>query len=208
MQAEQAVRIVPANEASAHDLDAIFGARGEGAYCRCQRYKLQPKESFDAVPVEVRAERQRMQARCGDLSSPTTSGLVAFIDGEQVGWCAVEPRSHYPGLLRVYRIPWMGRAEDKSDATVWAVTCLFTRAGYRRRGVSRALAQGAVAHARARGARALEAYPMVTQPGQDVPWGELQVGTEGVFAEAGLAVVNHPTPRRLVMRIEFGSAGA
>ena len=31
------------------------------------------------------------------------------------------------------------RDEDKADASVWAVTCLFTRAGFRKRGVSRAL---------------------------------------------------------------------
>lgn len=207
MEPQPEIRIVPANETTAGELDAIFGARGEGAFCRCQRYKLQPRESFGGVPAEIRAERQRMQARCGEPSSPTTSGIVAFMGEEPVGWCAVEPRSHYPGLLRVYRVPWTGRTEDKSDASVWAITCLFTRAGYRRHGISRALAIGAVAHARARGARALEAYPMLTQPGRDVAWGELHVGTKRVFAAAGLTVVSHPTPRRLVMRIEFGPDG-
>jgi len=37
-------------------------------------------------------------------------------------------------------VPWKGRSEDKADETVWAVTCLFTRPGFRRRGVSAALA--------------------------------------------------------------------
>ncbi len=125
---------------------------------------------------------------------------MAYLDGEPVGWCAVEPRPAYEGLLRVYRVPWEGRAEDKADESVWAVTCLFTRAGFRRRGVSRALALAAVGFARARGARALEAYPIVTT---DVILEELHVGTVGVFADAGLTVVGRPTPRRAVMRVDF-----
>ena len=38
--------VVRANEASCEDLQAIFGARGAGAWCQCQRYKLRPGEAF------------------------------------------------------------------------------------------------------------------------------------------------------------------
>jgi GNAT superfamily N-acetyltransferase len=103
----------------------------------------------------------------------------------------------------VYRVPWENRDEDKSDSGVWAVTCVLIRAGFRRRGISRALARAAVDFAQSRGAYALESYPMVTTPGRDVTWGELHVGSHSIFAAAGLKVVSRPTPRRLVMRIEF-----
>jgi GNAT superfamily N-acetyltransferase len=96
----------------------------------------------------------------------------------------------------------VGRDEDRTDDGVWAVTCLFTRAGFRRRGVSAALAAAAVDFARARGGRALEAYPITTT---DVVTEELHVGTVGVFAAAGLTQVSQPTPRRVVMRIDFPS---
>ena len=114
--------VVPANEASCEDLQSIFGQRGAGAYCQCQRYKLQPKEAFSKFPVEERARRLRQQTQCGQPGSHTTSGLVAYLDGEPVGWCAVEPRTAYIGLLRVYRVPWEGRTEDKTDDGVWALT--------------------------------------------------------------------------------------
>jgi GNAT superfamily N-acetyltransferase len=97
----------------------------------------------------------------------------------------------------------VGRAEDKTDDSVWAVTCFVTRAGFRRRGVSRALARAAVDFARERNARAVEGYPMITQPGQEVVWGELHVGSRSVFVGAGFAEVSRPTRRRVVMRIEF-----
>jgi GNAT superfamily N-acetyltransferase len=94
----------------------------------------------------------------------------------------------------------VGRAEDKADPGVWAVTCVFVRAGFRRQGVSYGLARAAVGFARERGARALEAYPMLTEPGEEITWGELHMGTRSIFAAAGFSEVAHPTPRRVVMR--------
>jgi len=200
IKTEPAISVVPANEVSWEDLLTIFGRRGEAARCQCQRYKLQPRESFASFPAEERAHRLRQQADCSHPESGTTSGLVAYLDGEAVGWCAVEPRPAYPGLLRSYRVPWEGRAEDKNDDSVWAVTCFLTRVGFRKRGVSRALAAAAVDFAREHGARAIEGYPITTK---EVILEELHVGTEGVFAHAGFVEVSRPTLRRVVMRIDF-----
>ena len=195
-----AIAVVPANEPSWEDLQTIFGTRGAASTCRCQRYKLRRREAFRSFPAEERAQRLREQTDCGHPESDTTSGLVAYLDGEPVGWCAVEPRAAYEGLVRNNRVPWEGRAEDKADDSVWAVTCLLTRVGFRKRGVSRALARAAVDFARERGARAVEGYPMITK---NVILEELHVGTESVFADAGFTVVSRPTPRRVVMRIDF-----
>jgi GNAT superfamily N-acetyltransferase len=197
---EPAISVVPANEASWEDLQAIFGARGPASRCQCQRYKLRPHEAFGNFPAEERAFRLREQTDCGHPESDTTSGLVAYLGDEPVGWCAVEPRTAYEGLVRAYRVPWEGRAEDRDDESVWAVTCLFTRAGFRRRGISRALARAAVDFARARGARAIEGYPITTK---NVIAEELHVGTEATFADAGFTVVSRPTLRRVVMRLDF-----
>jgi GNAT superfamily N-acetyltransferase len=194
------IYVVPANQASWDDLEAIFGTRGQGARCQCQRYKLRPRESFRSFPVDERALRLRQQTDCGHPESESTSGLVAYLDGEPVGWCAVQPRTEYEGLVRNARVPWEGRSEDKADDSVWAVTCLFTRAGFRKQGVSRALARAAVDFARERGARAVEGYPMTTK---NALAEELHVGTEGVFAGAGFSEVSRPTVRRVVMRIDF-----
>ena len=196
----RAISVVPASEASWEDLQTVFGTRGAASWCQCQRYKLRPREAFAKFPVEERAHRLRQQTDCGHPGSDSTSGLVAYLNGEPVGWCAVEPRIAYEGLVRNARVPWEGREEDKTDGSIWAVTCLFTRAGFRKRGVSRALARAAVDFARERGARAIEAYPMTTK---DVIAEELHVGTEGVLAEAGFAEVSRPTLRRVVMRIDF-----
>jgi GNAT superfamily N-acetyltransferase len=172
------ISIVPANESSWEDLQAIFGMRGYTASCQCQTFKI-GHHHWHAVSREDRAFQLRIQTDCGHPDSDTTSGLVAYLDGEPVGWCAVEPRSAYP-RLPPRRTVFPERGEDKDDDTVWAVTCFATRAGYRRRGITYALAKAAVEFARQRGARALEAYPIITHPGEDITWGEVHVGSHRV----------------------------
>jgi GNAT superfamily N-acetyltransferase len=197
----ESIRVVPANEASWEELQAVFGTRGEASRCQCQFFKIRDM-NWRSVPVAERAQRLREQTGCGHPEARTTSGLLAYLGGEPAGWCAVEPRTAYPRLLRT-RVPWTGREEDRSDDGIWAVTCFVTRVGFRRRGVSRALARAAVGFAREGGARAVEGYPMITRPGEEFTWGELYVGSRGIFADAGFAEVSRPTKRRVVMRIDF-----
>jgi GNAT superfamily N-acetyltransferase len=197
---DEQLGIVPANEASWEDLQAIFGVRGAPSRCLCQMHRLRRGEDFCGSAAvrpdeDELASRLREQTACGQPNSTTTTGLVAYLDGEPVGWCAVDSRPGTPRMLSHGRVPWMGRTEDKSDASVWAVTCFVTRAGYRRRGISRALARTAVDFARQRGARALEGYPYTSEYSH--------LGTPSVFAAAGLVEVHRPTTKRLVMRIDF-----
>ena len=199
--AADAISVVPADKAGWDDLQAVFGPRGYAARCQCQKFKIRHGQ-WRSVSAAERTARLREQIGCGRRKGRGTRGLVAYLDGEPVGWCAVEPRTAYPRLLDS-PVPWAGRDEDPGDDSVWAATCFVTRAGFRRRGVSYALARAAVDYARARGARALEGYAMITKPGQEVAWGELYVGSRSIFAAAGLAEVSRPTPRRVVMRIEF-----
>jgi GNAT superfamily N-acetyltransferase len=195
--------IFPANQASWADLQAIFGTADYPSKCYCQHFKTRDCH-WSSLTDEARRDRLREQTRCGDPEASSTSGLVAYLDQEPVGWVAVEPRTAYPRLPRV-RTVWSGRYEDKADGSVWAVTCFVVRKGYRKRGITYALAAAAVGYARDQGARALEGYSMLTEPGKEITWGELYVGARQVFADAGFQEVSHPSPRRVVMRIDFTS---
>ncbi|MER7455855.1 GNAT family N-acetyltransferase [Micromonospora sp. NPDC126480] len=194
------VRVAPANAASREDLLAVLGTSDPGR-CQCQKFKIRGWMWTNSTQLE-RTAALIEQTGCGDPEARTTSGLVAYVDDEPAGWVAVEPRTAYP-KLRDLRVPWTGRAEDPDDVSVWAVTCLLVRKGYRRRGLTYLLVLGAVDFARERGARALEAYPMITQPGRVITWGELHVGARQTFADAGFREVSHPTLRRVVMRVDF-----
>ncbi len=197
--------VVPADEASCEDLELVFGSTDSGR-CRCQRFKVPGWIWRDSTQAEREAALQA-QTGCGRLQqggggSGRTSGLVAYAEEGPVGWVAVEPRTAYP-KLRSSRVPWVGRDEDRTDDGVWAVTCFVVRKGFRRRGLTYHLARATVPHARDRGARAVEGYPMVVPPGKVVTWGELHVGARQVFDEAGFTEVSAPTLRRVVMRVDF-----
>ena len=194
------VTVRPASADTWDDLQAVFGTRGDAAHCYCQRYKLAPRESFGALGVDELRLRLRSQTG-GDGPVEHTAGLVGYLDGVPAGWVAVQPRTAYRGLLRVYRIPWQGRDEDRSDPGVWSITCVFVRSGgYRRSGIGTALVEGAVSHAAANGARAVEAYPATST---NLIWGESHVGFPGMFEAAGLVEVSRPSHRRVVMRREL-----
>jgi GNAT superfamily N-acetyltransferase len=197
-----AIRVVPANQVPWEDLDKVLGKlRCHGGLCYCQRLKIRATE-WASVTDEERAHRLRAQADCGHPESGTTTGLVAYLEDEPAGWCAVEPRTAYPGLRGTSTV-WAGRTEDKDDDGVWAVTCFAVRTEYRWQGLTYALAAVAVDYARQHGARAVEGYAMITEPGQVITWGELHVGSRGAFAAAGFREVSRPSKRRAVMRIDL-----
>jgi GNAT superfamily N-acetyltransferase len=194
------VVVVPANEASWEDLQAVFG-RGAAARCQCQRIKLGDHDWF-RMPVEERGYRLREQTDCGHPEAEGTSGMVAYLDGEPVGWVAVEPRAGYR-RLRGSPVPWAGRAEDPDDPDVWAIVCFAIRPGYRGQGLTRPLTMAAAEYARAHGAKAVEGYPMLPRAGQSVSWGEMNVGSRNTFVAAGFREVSRPTTRRAVMRLDL-----
>jgi GNAT superfamily N-acetyltransferase len=217
--------IIPANRATWADLNAIFGTADSGR-CNCQWFKTRGWMRSQSTDEQRRA-RLREQVNCDDPDATSTTGLVAYLTGERhrqegqsptdlrgegergfpgvpVGWVAVEPRTAYPRLLGLPTV-WRGRHEDKQDDGVWSVTCFVVRKGYRKRGISYALAAATVGYARENGARALEGYAMRTQPGKEITWGELHVGAVQAFADAGFTEVSTPSVRRAVMRIDFAS---
>lgn len=100
------LRIVPANEAAWEDLVAIFGTRDYPGRCQCQWLKVEGWIWRDSTQEE-RTEMLRTGTACGEPDAPATSGLVAYLDGEPVGWVAVEPRAAYV-KLRTTPVPWRG----------------------------------------------------------------------------------------------------
>ena len=196
------LKVVPVDEARWMDLQTVFGKRGGAAACQCQRAIL-PMREYWHMPRDLRRDflhEEIVGAR------PAAPGLLAYLGDDPVGWCRLGLRCQF-APLRNSPVPWAERREDKEDAKVWAVVCFVVRAGYRRRGISYALAAAAVDCARRHDAAAIEGYPMATR-GEEITWGELHVGAVGAFRAAGFKEVTHPSKRRYAMRIDFGDAAA
>jgi ribosomal protein S18 acetylase RimI-like enzyme len=121
-------------------------------------------------------------------------GLLAYENGEPVGWVAVAPREEYAPLLRS---PQYRPRDDGGGSAVWSIVC-FTIDKYARcKGIASALLDAAVEHAFVRGATSVEAYPHVAKPLD-------YMGHVDAFRRAGFAQVRDAN-KRAIVRLERSS---
>lgn len=191
------VEIVPATADRWPDVVTIVGGSGEvGCWCQAPRGVAR---GYGKEPPGSRREVLRAQ-----LDDDPPPGLLAYLDGEVVGWIGFGPRPSLPRLVRSRTIPAI------DDLPVWSIVCFQIRVGYRRRGIARALLAGLVDYARAAGAPGLEAYP-IDAAGQRVDAGFAFVGLTSMFEQAGFRRVVETAARsagrpRILMRLEFDGA--
>lgn len=192
------VTIVSASDAPWHDVEKVFGARGDPSSCWCQYFKLSNEEWKRAeVPAFKAALKQQVQ------TANPAPGVIAYESGEAVGWCAVEPRSNYSRLARS-RVAAASMNDDDDgheDTSIWAVTCFVVRVGHRRQGIGAALLRGAVEQARKSGARVLEGYPVDVEVRGKTSSADLYHGTSSIFLAAGFEESARPSADRPVMRL-------
>ncbi|PWC06697.1 GNAT family N-acetyltransferase [Mycetocola zhujimingii] len=198
MEDDPGIRVISAADAAWHDVQAVFGTRGDPSSCWCQYFKMDNAEwkTASRETCEPLLERQVQE-----LDTPP--GLIAYLGSEPVGWCAVEPRTNYPRLSRGKVV--QASTEPTDDPTVWAVTCFVVRVGFRKRGIATALLAAAAGHARAHGARVLEGYPVDPVARDKVSSADLYYGVVSQFAANGFTEVARPTPSRALMRLELAT---
>lgn len=182
------ITVRPMTPARWRDLEALFGPRGAYGGCWCMFFR-RTRAEYDR---DRGAGNRKALAALVRRDAPT--GLLAYAGKEPVGWCAVAPRRDYSALERSRLF------KPIDDLPVWSVTCFYVARGWRRRGVSLALLQGAIALARKKRAKAIEGYPVVPKSAK-APEVYIYQGTMGTFRKAGFEVVKRPAPGRAYMRL-------
>ncbi len=168
------------------DFEELFGLRGAHGGCWCMYWKLRGKAYEDARGYETRQMHKSI------VDAGTVTGLLAYLQGEVVGWVAVEPRSAYA------RLAYSRTLKAVDDQEVWSVTCFFVSKRYRRRGISVELLSAAVEYVRSQGGRIVEGYPIVAN--ENAAPATLFTGTETIFKRAGFNEVVRHTPMRPIFR--------
>jgi GNAT superfamily N-acetyltransferase len=112
-------------------------------------WRVPDGERFDDIRGAEAKRRHKALVLAGN-----SRGLLAFADGEPVGWCAYGQRTDFAALARS---PTLACADADE---VWSLPCFFIKAGWRGRGVARALLHAALASLKRQGARTVEAYPV------------------------------------------------
>ena len=194
----EGLTIVPLTRKRLPDLAALFGQGGDPKWCWCSYYRLRNLDFQGATPASNRRVLEKaVTATAAEDRSP---GLVAYRDGEAVGWVSLGPRDDYE------RLGHSKVLAPIDDRPVWSIVCFVVARRARKEGVARALLEAAVAYAADHGATLLEGYPVDTA-GKRVPAATAYKGTVSMFEAAGFEVVerrraNRASPVRPIVRRE------
>jgi len=177
------------------DLARLFMEGGDPKWCWCMYFRTTgPSWSTSTA----KQNRENLRALTGRELAP---GLVAYQDGEAVGWVSLAPREDYD---RLEASKVLSRIDDKP---VWSIVCFVVSRKRRGKGIAAALLAAAIDYARQQGASTLEAYPVSEERGR-ISSSEAFHGTQSMYAKAGFEVAeirqwNKSTPKRPIMRLEL-----
>ena len=185
----------PATTARFADVATMLGPRNpDSSVCWCLSHRLDWKTNRE---LRGPARGEYVKELCRRKVAP---GILAYSGAEVAGWAAVAPRSELP-FARSAKIPHV------DDLPVWSVWCIRVRPGYRGRGISHVLLDGAAAYAQSQGAPAVEGYPVDNQ-GKKVDLTMAYVGTRKLFEDAGFTKAADTTSvaggfPRVLMRLDL-----
>jgi len=169
------------------DFVGLFGPRGACAGCWCM-YPRQTQAEFDTGKG---APNRRAMRRL--VQREANPGLLGYVDGEAVAWCALGPREEYGRLARSRVL------KPVDEQPVWSIVCLFVRKDQRGSGMSKRMLREAARYAAQQGGRILEGYP--TEPRTDkMPDAFAWTGIASAFRAAGFVECARRSPTRPIMR--------
>lgn len=182
-QAISKLQFHPVTRERLADLARFSEQQGKFRYCSCMRWRMRSTEFRRST------KEGRVAALEGLVRQGTPVGILAYSDGEPVGWCSIAPRQTYRALERYRALPRL------DDAQVWSMVCFFVDRHVRRQGITLGLLRAAVDYARSHGAKVIEGYPV--EPGSRL---YTYMGSPSTFRRAGFRDVTPAGQARQVMR--------
>ena len=171
----------------------LFGPKGACAGCWCMWMRLPRAEWSRGKGAGNRRALRALVAR-------RPPGLLAYVDGEPVGWVATAPREEYVRLLNSRVLA------PVEGERVWSVPCFFVERAHRGVGLTAALLEAAAAFAARSGAAAIEGYPNVNRAERQ-PAAFVWTGFESTFKRAGFREIARRSPTRPIFRRMLGRGG-
>ncbi len=171
-----------------NDLENLFGKRGATGGCWCMFWRQTHKE-FESMKGEV--NRQLFKNLVDDDSQ--APGLLAYRNGEPIGWIAIAPRIEYIRLEKSRIL------KPVDEQTVWSIVCFFISKKWRKSGVTSQLIKASLEFAKNHGAKIVEAYPVDTQR-ESTPDVFVYTGLASTFRNLGFKEVARRSSTRPIVR--------
>ena len=171
------------------DLEKLFGEDSICRSCWCMWWRQSSSE------WEKRRDSERKEALRTIVSQGKTPGILAYSDGQPVGWCSISPREEFHRLER-------SRTLKRFDnQPVWSVVCFFVAKPFRQKGISTKLLEAAVSHAGGQGGKIIEGYPSRSSGRQNDT--TVYTGLASVFLKVGFVDFGSVSKTRTIMRYEI-----
>jgi GNAT superfamily N-acetyltransferase len=169
------------------DFESLFGEHGACGGCWCMFWRMKQSEYKRGKGIGNKLSMKTL------VEQDNNTGLLAYINSQPAGWCALAPRTNYPRLenSRVWK-----RIDEEP---VWAIPCFFIAKPYRRNGILLELIRGAIQFCRSQNVRILEGYP-VAPYADKIPDAFAYTGFPSVFEKAGFVEVERRSPSKPIMR--------
>lgn len=192
---EITLQFSPVTEERWADFERLFGPNGAYGGCWCTALRL-PHAARSAMSAEER--KAFIKAR---IAAGPPPGILGYLDGAPVAWVQVGPRYDVPQFNSPRTVARPLADSEASDPAIWALSCLFMQSKLRGKGLSHQLLRAAIDHARAGGARYLDACSIdhAKQPKSVALW----VGPTAVFEAAGFDAVARRKDGRPLMRLDL-----
>lgn len=170
------------------DFEQLFGKNGACGGCWCMLWRLS-RTQFESQKGDGNRKAMKSLVESGEIP-----GLLGYVEGQPVGWCALAPREHYPALSRSRVL------KPVDEQPCWSVSCLFVHREYRQKGVSIQLLRAAINYARGKGVEILEGYPVEPKGDKPIPPAFAWTGIPKAYEAAGFGEVARGSPTRPIMR--------
>jgi GNAT superfamily N-acetyltransferase len=186
-QTQDGLEVYPLTAGRWPNLESLFGPRGACGGCWCMYWRMNRAE-FSNMSGEGNRFALRQIVESGEVP-----GLLAYIDGQPVGWISVEPRAAFSALSRSRIL------KPVDEQPVWSIVCFYVARPFRRKGLTVSLLGAAVRFAADHAAKIVEGYPIDPQNGQ-YPDTFAYTGTFSAFRQAGFKEIIRRSEKRPIMR--------
>jgi GNAT superfamily N-acetyltransferase len=171
------------------DLEKLFGEDRICRSCWCMWWRQSSSE------WEKRRGSERREALRTIVSQGKTPGIIAYSDGQPIGWCSISPREEF---CRLERSRTLKRIDNRP---VWSVVCFFVAKPFRQKRISTGLLEAAVSHAGQQGAKIIEGYPSRSSGRQNDT--NVYTGLASMFLKVGFVDFGSVSKTRTIMRYDI-----
>ncbi len=172
------IKFLPLCSSNLNDFEMLFNSCDQCKECWCMNHRLDPKDVLIGEAAKM-ANRKL-------VNEDKIFGILAYLDEECIGWCAVDPLKNQLGhdYCLEKGIP--------DDLKPWSIHCVYIKPSARGKGISAGLVNSALKLAKQNGAKEVYSFPIPEENISKFPKDEAEFsGRSSTFRKLGFSKIEN-----------------